>query len=113
VPVRQLDRDRGLVSLLKLQLVMAINALTEVSSLDLQHVVGGAGANLDDIGKEAAQFCPDTVGKYTGLDPSTVNREMALKMGDECLAEGQTKHPLKALVAKKRISDGINLAFPQ
>ncbi|MFT3697985.1 MAG: hypothetical protein QM831_32895 [Kofleriaceae bacterium] len=86
----------------------------EIQSLDLETlnaVTGGAGTKADwaSIRQQAAQYCPVTAKKYANVDPSTVTRKQAQAMGNSCVAEIS---PLFRGIAKGRIDDAINQAFP-
>ena len=83
--------------------------VTELSVLDLDRVVGGANLDWNGIKEQARPYCPNTVARYSNVDPSTINRGTAQQMGNACLAE---MGPLKATFARGRINDAIDQAFP-
>ncbi len=86
-------------------------AFADVSSVELDHVTGGASvkANWDSIKSQASGYCPATVQKYSSLDPSTITRSKAQKMGNECVTE---MGPLMGGFARGRINNAIDEAFP-
>ena len=87
------------------------NDFTELTLFDLEPVSGGAGdtPSFADIRAKAAPYCPVTAEKYGNLDPSSITRTKAQKMGNECLTE---MGPLYAGFAKPKIDHAINEAFP-
>jgi len=89
---------------------MTTNTLSEVETLDLDRIVGGAGTDWNAIKAKAKPYCPKTVEKYGSLDPSKVTRPLAEKMGNECLAE---MGPGTAFFARGQIHSAIDKAFPQ
>jgi len=84
--------------------------MTNIQAIDLATIMGGQGADFDSIRQQAQQYCPQTAQKYSGVKPGQVNRPMAEKMGNECLAE---MGPLKAMFARGPIQQGIDKAFPK
>jgi hypothetical protein len=86
-------------------------SLSELSTIDLSTVVGGAGsgADFDAIRQQAQQYCPQTAAKYAKVDPAKVTRSQAEQMGNSCVAE---INPFLRGVARGRIDDAINQAFP-
>jgi hypothetical protein len=78
--------------------------------LDLDGVVGGANLDFAAIRQQAQAYCPATAAKYGNVNPASVNRSVALKMGNECLGE---MGPLKAAFARGPIQNAINGAFPR
>jgi hypothetical protein len=89
-----------------------IDTFIELTTTDLHHITGGAGAKPDfaSIREQAAKYCPNTAEKYGKIDPSTINRGKAQKMGNECIAEMGS---FMGSFAKPRIDNAINEAFPQ
>jgi hypothetical protein len=79
-----------------------------VSIIDLGRVSGGV--NWAEIKQKAQPYCPQTVQKYGSTDPAKVDRALATKMGNECLAE---MGPGKAFFARGEIHKAINEAFPK
>jgi hypothetical protein len=84
--------------------------VTELDILELDRVVGGANLDWNGIKAKAQPYCPQTVAKYSKVDPSKVDRPMAEQMGQACLAE---MGPFKATFARGQIEDGINQLFPK
>jgi hypothetical protein len=83
-----------------------------LSDLDLSTVVGGAAGSAADfnaIRQQAQQYCPQTAAKYANVDPAKVTRSQAVQMGNSCVAE---INPFLRGVARGRIDDAINQAFP-
>jgi hypothetical protein len=80
------------------------------ADLDLARVVGGANLDFAAIRQQAQAYCPATTARYGNINPASVNRPVALKMGNECLAE---MGPLKAAFARGPIQSAINSAFPR
>jgi len=90
-----------------------LDIFTELTTTDLHHITGGAGAGKADfasIRQQAAQYCPNTAEKYGKIDPSTITRGKAQKMGNECVAEMGS---FMGSFARPRIDAAINDAFPQ
>jgi hypothetical protein len=87
------------------------DTFAELTVTDLHDITGGAGAKPDfaSIRAQAAPYCPKTVAKYGNLDPASITRPKAEKMGNDCIAE---MGPLGAM-ARSRIDGAINEAFPQ
>ena len=86
--------------------------MEHIDPSDLDRVMGGADdtpSSFEDIRTQAAAACPNTAEKYGSIDPSTINRALALKMGEECIAEVPA---WKRLIARGRINAGIDKAFP-
>lgn len=90
---------------------MTRTALPQISDIDLGHAVGGA-ANLDfaAIRQRAQAYCPSTVARFRNVDPASVNRPVALKMANQCLAE---MGPFQAAFARGPIQRAIDSAFPR
>ena len=86
------------------------NTFQAIDIDDLDRVSGGQKLDWNAIKAEAQPHCPQTVAKYSRTDPSTVNRSLATRMGNECLAE---MGPFKAGFARGRIRDAIDQAFPR
>ena len=87
------------------------NTNNQLQALDpalLQTVCGGADFN--SIRAKAQQHCPLTAQRYAKIDPSTVTRSQAQKMGSQCLAE---MGPFKASFARPVIQNAIDAAFPK
>ena len=83
--------------------------VTVIDVLELDRVVGGANLDFNAIKAKAQPYCPQTVAKYSKVDPSKVDRPMAQQMGNACLAE---MGPFKASFARGQINDAIDKAFP-
>jgi hypothetical protein len=96
------------------------HAPSQLAEIDLHDVAldgaahGGAGApaglDFDAIRRQAQAYCPRTAARYTSVDPASVNRPLALRMGNECLAE---MGPLQSMFARGPIQTAINRAFPK
>jgi hypothetical protein len=84
--------------------------LPELATSDLDTVVGGAGADLSSIRAKAQQHCPQTAARYAHVNPASVTRPQAEKMGAACLAE---MGPFKASFARPVIENAIDQAFPR
>jgi len=87
------------------------NSNDQLQALDLvalTTVRGGVGFN--SIRAKAQQHCPLTAQRYATVDPSSVTRGQAVKMGSQCLSEMGS---FKASFARPIIQDAINSAFPQ
>jgi len=85
--------------------------IVELAACELTSVVGGAGrVDFNSIRQQAQQHCPQTAQRYANVDPSTVTRSKAEKMGESCLAEMGS---FKASFARPVIENAINSAFPQ
>lgn len=83
----------------------------QLQALDLallQTVAGGV--DFSSIRSKAQEHCPLTAQAYSKVNPSTVTRSQAMKMGSQCLAE---MGPFKASFARPVIQNAINSAFPQ
>ena len=90
---------------------MPSNILTEIASDELCTITGGVNAaDINSIKQQAAQYCPVTAAKYAGVDPSKVTRAQATQMGNSCVQEIS---PMFRGIARGRIDDAINKAFPQ
>jgi hypothetical protein len=87
--------------------IMKTNTLSEILDLDLDRVCGGVDFN--SIKAEAQPYCPNTVAKYSKVNPSTITRATAQQMGNECVAE---INPLMRGIARGKIQAGIDQAFP-
>jgi len=85
-------------------------SVTVLEALELDRVVGGANLDWNGVKAKAQPYCPNTVAKYSKVDPSKVDRPMAEQMGQACLAE---MGPGKAFFARGQIEDGINQMFPK
>lgn len=90
-------------------------ANTEFAALDLAtltDVTGGAGSKADwaAIRQQASQYCPVTAAKYANVNPDTITRKQAQAMGNSCVAEIS---PLFRGIARGKIDDAINQAFPK
>ncbi|HET9987205.1 MAG TPA: hypothetical protein VFQ65_01765 [Kofleriaceae bacterium] len=90
---------------------MTNNSLSELSTVELSTILGGAGSGADfnAIRQQAQQYCPQTAAKYANVDPSKVTRSQAVNMGNSCVAE---INPMLRGIARGRIDDAINKAFP-
>ena len=86
------------------------NAPSPLLPIDLDLVVGGANLDFAAIRQQAQSYCPATAAKYGNVNPASVNRSVALKMGNECLTE---MGPFKATFARGPIQNAINSAFPK
>lgn len=81
-----------------------------IAQVDLHRVLGGAGLDFAAIRQQAEPYCPSTAAKYARVDPASVNRSLALRVGNECLTE---MGPFKATFARGPIQGAINRAFPK
>ncbi|MEO8844639.1 MAG: hypothetical protein ABI591_34190 [Kofleriaceae bacterium] len=90
---------------------MPSNILPEIASNDLANIVGGVNAaDVAAIKQQAQQYCPVTAAKYAHVDPSKITRAQATQMGNSCVQEIS---PMFRGIARGRIDDQINKAFPQ
>jgi hypothetical protein len=92
---------------------MTNNSLSELSTIDLSTVVGGAGGSAADfnaIRQQAQQYCPQTAARYAHVDPAKVTRSQAEQMGNSCVAEIS---PMLRGIARGRIDGAIDKAFPR
>ena len=88
------------------------NSLSELSTLELSTIIGGAAgsaADFDAIRQQAQQYCPQTAARFANVDPSKVTRQQAVNMGNQCVAE---INPMLRGIARGRIDGAINQAFP-
>jgi hypothetical protein len=91
--------------------VMPSNIFTEIASIDLSTIVGGVNAaDVAAIKQQAAEYCPVTAAKYAHVDPAKITRSQANQMGNSCVQEIS---PMFRGIARGRINDAINKAFPQ
>ncbi|HEY6037137.1 MAG TPA: hypothetical protein VIV58_22815 [Kofleriaceae bacterium] len=91
---------------------MSNTSLCQLSLGDLSTIVGGAAgsaADFNEIRRQAQQYCPQTAARYANVDPAKVTRAQAQQMGSSCVAEIS---PFLRGVARGRIDDAINQAFP-
>jgi hypothetical protein len=89
---------------------MPTNNFSAISVDDLACITGGAGtADWASIKQQASEYCPVTAAKYANVNPSTITRAKAQQMGTSCVQEIS---PLFRGVARGRINDAINQAFP-
>lgn len=90
---------------------MTNQTFSGLEASELANVTGGAGvkASWNSIKQQASPYCPITVAKYSSLDPSTITRGKAQKMGDECIAE---VGPFMGSFARGTINGAIDQAFP-
>jgi hypothetical protein len=90
---------------------MPNNNFADISSDALFNITGGAAPKTDwaSIKQQASQYCPITEAKYDKLDPSSITRSKAVKMGNECVAE---MGPFMGGLARGRIDKAIDQAFP-
>lgn len=79
-----------------------------LDAVSLESVTGGA--SFASIRAQGQQYCPKTTAKYADLQPSQVNRSVATKIGNECLAE---MDPFTRSFARGRIKDAIDSSFPR
>lgn len=82
----------------------------QLSDLDLGRVAGAANLDFAAIRRQAQAYCPTTAGRYGNVDPASVNRPLAQRMANECLAE---MGPLRAAFARGPIQGAIDHAFPR
>lgn len=87
-----------------------IQPLLALDPADLRTVTGGAGVDFNAVRQQAQQYCPQTAAKYAGVDPSSLNRRKAQRIGDACLAEMGS---FKAAFARGTIQDAIDKTFPR
>jgi hypothetical protein len=84
----------------------------DISLDDLDQVCGGAitRAQWAQVKTQAGPYCPHTVQQYGGLNPARINKALATKIGNACVAEmpwyakGSGRSQFDAALAK---------AFPQ
>ncbi|CAN5211802.1 hypothetical protein BH11MYX1_BH11MYX1_31730 [soil metagenome] len=90
---------------------MTTHSFPDIEAVELGNVTGGAGAapSWNSVKQQASAYCPNTVTKYGNLDPSTITRGRARKMGNECLAE---MGPFMGGLARGSINGAIDQAFP-
>ena len=81
-----------------------------LAALDLGRVVGGADLDFAAIRRQAQAYCPATVARYGNVNPASVNRPVAQRMANECLAE---MGPFQAAFARGPIQSAIDRAFPK
>jgi len=99
---------RALASLVNYGSVMTNHSLSELSTVELSTIIGGA-ADFNAIRQQAQQYCPQTAARYANVDPAKVTRSQAQQMGNSCVAE---INPMLRGIARGRIDDAINQAFP-
>lgn len=80
------------------------------AEIDLCRVLGGANLDFDAIRRKAEPYCPSTAAKYAHVDSAPVNRSLALRVGNECLAEMGS---FQAAFARGPILRAIDQAFPR
>ncbi|HEX3760067.1 MAG TPA: hypothetical protein VHW23_15230 [Kofleriaceae bacterium] len=83
---------------------------SQISEIDLGHVTGGANLDFNAIRQQAQSYCPSTAARYAHVDPASVNRPVAQKMANQCLAE---MGPFTATFARGPIQSAIDRAFPR
>jgi hypothetical protein len=88
----------------------SIHAACPVSEIDLGRVAGGANLDFAAIRHQAQAYCPTTAARYGSVDSASVNRPVAQRMANECLAE---MGPLRATFARGPIQSAIDRAFPR
>jgi len=62
-------------------------AASHSPDLDLCRITGAANLDFAAIRQQAQAYCPATAAKYGNVNPTSVNRPLALQMGNACLAE--------------------------
>lgn len=78
---------------------------------ELLSTSGGAGKlDFNAIRAKAKDYCPQTVAAYGNVDPASVTRPKAQRMGEACLAEMGS---FKASFARGPMQDAIDKAFPR
>lgn len=90
---------------------MTNHLFSDIDASELANVTGGAGAKAswNSIKQQASPYCPTTVAKYSNLDPSTITRGNAQKIGNECIAE---LGPFMGSLARGTIDGAIDQALP-
>jgi hypothetical protein len=83
--------------------------LPELSALEIHRVAGGAALDFGAIRQQAQAYCPNTAARYGNVNPASVTRPVAQRMGNECLAE---MGGFKAAFARGPIQNAIDHAFP-
>jgi hypothetical protein len=83
---------------------------SHLPDVDLGRVVGGANLDFAAIRRQAQAYCPATAARYASADPASVNRPVAQRMANQCLAE---MGPLRAAFARGPIQTAIDRAFPR
>ena len=74
-------------------------------------VTGGVSrTDFNAIRDQAKDYCPQTAQRFARVNPATITRPQAEKMGNQCLAEMGS---FKALFARPVIEDAINSTFPR
>lgn len=89
------------------------SSFASIHTAELDRVVGGAvnTAAWQQALQQAAPYCPSTVKKYGGLDPSSLTRGKAQQIGNACLSE---MGPFDASMGgRSAIQGAINNAFPR
>lgn len=84
--------------------------LTEIAGADLDGISGGANLDFAAIRQRAQPYCPTTVARYGNVNPASVNRPLAQRMANECLAE---MGPFQATFARGPIQSALDHAFPK
>jgi hypothetical protein len=87
-----------------------ISGISGISGLDLGLVVGAANLDFAAIRQQAQAYCPNTAARYGTVNPASVTRPVAQRMGNECLTEMGT---FKATFARGPIQSAIDHAFPK
>ena len=60
----------------------------DISLDELDAVVGGiTSAQWNQVKSQAQPYCPNTVAKYSGVNPATLTRKTASQMASSCIAE--------------------------
>lgn len=86
------------------------HAVSSISEIELDRVVGAANLDFAAIRRQAQAYCPTTVARYGNVDPASVNRPVAQQMASACLAE---MGPFRAAFARGPIQSAIDRAFPR
>ena len=84
--------------------------MTTIQIEDLHTVTGGAGVDFNSIRTQAQQYCPQTAERFAHVNPASITRPQAQKMGNQCLAEMGS---FKAAFARPVIEQAIDSAFPR
>jgi hypothetical protein len=87
----------------------SITAPSEITEHDIHRVAGGAALDFNAVRTQAQAYCPTTAARYAGVNPASVTRPVAQRMGNECLTEMGS---FKAAFARGPMQHAIDQAFP-
>ena len=87
---------------------MKTNTIQTLDPCALDTVTGGVDFN--SVRAQAQQYCPQTAQRFSGVNPASVTRSQAEKMGTQCLGEMGS---FKAAFARPLIEQAIESAFPR